>query len=108
MRLARKHVGAVHAVPSRRVFFLRAAEAIEPGRDAHAVKAQVPQERHELCLRQSAGDSARPEIDVAARALFQFHVEHDVRKLQPAARAQDAVYLPECFLFFRHQVEHAV
>ena len=51
------------------------------GRDANLLKTQVLQERHELCLRQSAGDSTGPQVDVPANVLAEFTIEHDIGKL---------------------------
>ena len=54
---------------------------------AYILKSQVAQERHELRLRQSAGDSPSPQIDVAANVIAEFGIEHYICKLQPAAGA---------------------
>lgn len=107
-RLPRKHVGAMYSVSPGRIFFLRAAEAVETGRYAYVVKTQLLQERDELCLRQSAGDSTGPQVDVAARVFAELDIECDVSQLQSASRSQDTAYLLESFLFFRHEVEHPV
>jgi hypothetical protein len=54
---------------------------------AYILKSRVAQERHELCLRQSAGDSTSPQIDVAATVIAEFGIEHYICKLQPATGA---------------------
>jgi hypothetical protein len=67
--------------------FLGASEAVEVGSYAYILKSQVGQERHKLCLRQGAGDSTSPQIDVAAHVIAEFGIEHYICKLQPAAGA---------------------
>src|SRR5206468_9362869 len=64
-RLARVNVHARHAVFSRDAFFRHAAEAIEVFLHAHFPETHETQKDDELCLRQSAGNSTRPKIDVA-------------------------------------------
>ncbi len=103
-----EHVGASHAVLPGCALFLGATKAVEVGRYANVFKTQVAQERHQLCLRQSAGDSSGPQVDVAANVLAEFGVKHYIGKLQPAAGTQQAAYLSERFLFFGDEVEHAV
>jgi len=51
------------------------------GRDAYVLKSQVTQERDELCLRQSTGDSTSPQIDVATNVFAEFGIEHYISKL---------------------------
>ena len=71
----------MHAVLPGRVFFLGATEAVEVSRDAYVLKSQFAQERDELCLRQSTGDSTSPQIDVAANVFAEFGIEHYISKL---------------------------
>jgi hypothetical protein len=107
-RLAGEHVGPANAVFQGGVFLFGALEAVEVGRYAYVLKAQVAQEREELCLRQSAGDSTGPQVDIAASFVAEFGVEHYICKLQPAAGPQHAADLGKRFLLFWDQVEHAV
>ena len=79
--LASEHVSSAHAVPPGGVFLLGATEAVDVGSYAYVLKPQVPQERHELCLRQSTGDSTSPQIDVAASVFAEFGIEHYIGKL---------------------------
>jgi hypothetical protein len=51
------------------------------GRYAHILKSEVTQERDELCLRQSTGDSTSPQIDVAASVFVELGIEHYIGKL---------------------------
>ena len=84
-RLSSEHIGSGHAVLPGGIFFFGAAEAIEVCRDAYVLKPQVAQERHELCLQQSAGDSTSPQINVATNVIAKSGVEYDIAKLQPSA-----------------------
>ena len=69
------------------------------GRDPYLRETEIAQERHELCLRQSAGDSTGPKIDVAPGILAEFGIEDYVGKLKPSARTQDPPNLGERSLF---------
>ena len=71
----------MHSVLPGRAFLTRGTEAVEVGRYAYILKSQVTQERDELCLRQSTGDSTSPQIDVAASAFAEFGIEHNIGKL---------------------------
>ena len=51
------------------------------GRYAYVLKSQSPQERDEFCLRQSAGDSTSPQIDIASNVFPEFGIEHYISKL---------------------------
>ncbi|SPF35544.1 hypothetical protein SBA4_170024 [Candidatus Sulfopaludibacter sp. SbA4] len=59
-RFAGEHIGPADAVPPCCVFFLRATEAVEVRCYVNLLKPEAAQERHELCLRQSARDSTGP------------------------------------------------
>jgi hypothetical protein len=75
------------------------------GGNAYLFEIQVPQERNQLCVRQSAGDSTGPQVDVAANILPEFGVEHNIGKLEATAGAQDAADLGERFLFLGGEAE---
>ncbi len=66
------------------------AEGIETFDDPNVLKTQFRQHCEHLCLRQSTGDSTRPQVDVSASVLADFHVHSDIRQLQAAAGAKDA------------------
>jgi len=51
------------------------------GRYVYVLESEVAQERNELCLRQSTGDSTSPQIDVAANVFAEFGIEHYISKL---------------------------
>jgi len=67
--LTSKHIHAVHSKLARRFLLGGRAKAIEPGRDMYVFQANPLQIRNELCLRQSAGDSAGPQVNIAADIL---------------------------------------
>ena len=94
----------MHAVLAGSVLLLRSTETVELRRYPNVLKPQISQEQHELRLRQSAGDSTRPQVNVAPHLLAKFGIEHDIAKLQPTARAQDAADFGKGSVFFRHKV----
>ena len=108
MWFAGEHIRAPHTVLACRVFLLRTIETIEVSRYAHLLKPKIAQERNELCLRQSAGDSTRPQVNVASNVLTEFDIQHYIAKLQSSARTEHTADLCERFLFFRDQVENAI
>src|SRR5438093_467328 len=63
-RLPRVGIHAQHAVFPCDMFLRRATEAIEPFPDSDAAEPDVLKHAKKLCLRQSAGDSTGPEVDV--------------------------------------------
>ena len=76
--LVRKHVDAVDAEFACCLLFRCRAETVKPRRDVHVFEADPSQIVNELCLRQSAGDSPRPQIDVAADVFGEFHVQRNI------------------------------
>lgn len=76
-----EQVSSTHAVLPGRFLFRGATKAVEVGGYAYVLESQAAQERDQLCLRQSAGDSTSPQIDVAANVFAEFRIEHDIRKL---------------------------
>jgi len=107
-RLAGEYVSAADAIFPGCILFRCATKAVKVCRYADVLKPQVAQERYELCLRQSAGDSTRPQVYVTANAFVELGIENDICKLQSSTRAQHAVDFSERFLFLRDQIEHAV
>jgi hypothetical protein len=61
----RGDVDANDAVPTRRALLRGAREAIVSVSQRDAVESRVTKHVDELCFQQSAGDSTRPEIDIA-------------------------------------------
>ena len=82
-----EQVSSTNAVLPGRVFFRGATKAVEVGRYAYILKSQVAQDRDELCLRQSTGDSTSPQINVAANVFAEVRLDHYVSKLEPSAGA---------------------
>jgi hypothetical protein len=74
VRLAGKQVNTVHAKLARGLLFWCRTKTIEACSDLYAFEADPFHIRHELCLRQSAGDSTRPQINVAANILGQRNI----------------------------------
>ena len=77
-----QQISPEHAVLPRRVFFLRATEAIEMGRYMDVIKPDILQQRYQLCLRQSASDSIGPQPYITSRFRAEWGVEHYIGKLQ--------------------------
>jgi hypothetical protein len=71
----------MHTILSGRVFFARTAETVEAGGYAYVLESQRLEGRDKLCLRQSAGYSPGPQVNVAANVLPEFDIEYDIRKL---------------------------
>jgi len=66
--------------------FLRCgAEAIEPFQDRDRLEPHSFENLDHLCLRQSAGDSTCPEVDVPPRVFGEFDVKEDIGQVQAAA-----------------------
>ena len=71
--------------PAGGLFLRCRAKAVEPGGDTHLFKADRQQIINELCLRQSAGDSPGPQVDVAAGVLGQFDIQSYIRQVEATA-----------------------
>jgi hypothetical protein len=61
-----------------------------------------------LCIQQSAGDSALPEIDVSFAALRDRFLHEDVADLKATARLENACHFLESGKLVGKEVEHAV
>ena len=85
-RFSRKHVDSVHSILSRRPLLGSRTKTIKTRCDTNILKADLRQIFNELCLRQSAGDSTGPQIDIAAGILGEFDIQCDIGKVQAAAR----------------------
>lgn len=83
---SRKSVDTVHSILARRPLLRSRPKAIKTRRDTDLLKADLRQIFNELCLRQSAGDSTGPQIDIAAGILGEFHIQGDIGQVQAAAR----------------------
>ena len=77
-RFAREHVHAVHSVLAGCLLFGGRAKAVKTRGDANLLQAYLREILNELCLRQSAGDSTGPQIDVAAGVLGEFDIQRNV------------------------------
>ncbi len=92
----------------RRRFVLRPGEDVYLVAEPHILEAAVVQHPPPLCLQQSAGDSAGPQLDVVLRGLGHFFVNKDVGDLETAPGLQDAVHLSHYRDLVRAQVDHTV
>ena len=83
---AGEHVYTVHTVFTSCPFLRSSPETIEARCNTDLLQADFRQIRNDLCLRQSAGDSTGPEIDITARVLGEFDIESDVGEMKSATR----------------------
>ena len=83
--LVRKHVDAVDTEFACCLLFRCRAETVKPRRDVHVFEADPSQIVNELCLRQSAGDSTGPKIDIAEGIVREFDIQDNVGKVQSTA-----------------------
>ena len=107
-RFPGEQVGSAYSELPCRLLLGGCPEGVEPGGDPHILESQTNPDGDELCLRQSAGDSTRPQVDVRPDVLAQVGLNHNVGELQPAARPQHAGNLSEGYLLFRHQVQDPI
>ena len=75
-------------------------EAIEPFGDSHLRKANRLEQGHELCLRQSTGNSSGPQINVAPRLIGYRCFQRNVGQEQLAAGFQHSIHFAHRGLFF--------
>ncbi len=85
-RFAGEHIDAPNAEFERGTFLGRAAEAVKTMGETDVAKPHPPQRLNELCLRQSAGDSARPQVNIPAHVFPKLRLDGDIGQLQPASR----------------------
>ena len=107
-RLARKHVYTVDAVFASCLLLRGCPEAIKTTGDPNLLQADLRQVFHELCLRQSAGDSTGPKVDVSAGVLGELNIESDVRKVKASAGFQYSDDLCKSAILLWNEVKDAV
>ena len=83
--LARPEVDADRAKLRGTRRLRRSAEDVSAPRDGEIHESRCDDRRMQLCLQQSAGDSALPEVDVALRTFGHWFLDKDVTDLEPAA-----------------------
>ena len=76
----------MHTVVAGCLLLRGRAEAIKMRRDPDVLQADLRQIPNQLCLRQSAGDSTGPEIDVAAGVLGECDIQRDIGQVKAASR----------------------
>src|SRR4029453_4505824 len=89
-------------------FLGRASETIEALGDGDILEAEATEERDETCLRQSAGDSTAPEIDVAANRLRELRRDHDVSVQELPPGLEHPEHLAEGLFLVGRQIQDAV
>src|SRR5438309_7234833 len=100
----RLHAIGFGGVPRR---FLAEREARDHG-GAHPLEPRVLEQREHLSLRESAADSAGPELGVVDDGLRELLRTHDVGDREPAARLEDAEQLTDHGALAEGQVDDAV
>jgi len=85
-RLARKHVNPMHSVLAGGLFLGSRAEAIETRSDTDVFQTDPGQIPDELRLRQSAGDSTGPQIDISAGILRELDIKGNIGQVKASAR----------------------
>src|SRR5882762_3091471 len=83
--LSCENVDAGDAVLAGDALLARAAECVELLAHRHLTKASLREHRDELSLRESTGNSTRPEIDVLADRFRKLVRHYDVRVEEAAA-----------------------
>jgi hypothetical protein len=71
-------------------------------------EAEVPEQRDKLCLRQSAGNSTGPQIDVAANRFRQLGCDDNVSIQELSSWLENPEDLAEGPIFIRRQIQHAI
>ena len=87
------HVHSDHAVLACNALFRRVVETIESIGHRDIPEPDLREERDQLCLRQSPGDSTGPQVDVAPDGFRQFAGDHDVGIEELTTGSQDAEHL---------------
>jgi hypothetical protein len=99
---------APDTVLARDSLFRGAAEGIEVLSNANRSETDGLQHEQELCLRLSAGDSTRPEINVSPDGLREFAGHDDVSVEEVTTRLEDPEHLAERLSLVRREIEHTV
>ena len=107
-RFTSEYVYSVHPVLARCLLLGGRTETIKARCDPDLVQANLCQIFYELCLRQSAGDSAGPKVNVAAGLFGEFDIERNVSQVEASARPQHTPDFGKPPCLFRHEVEHTV
>ena len=89
------HIHTSDTVLACGAFLRGAAKRIEVLGHSNGREPDGLQDDCELCLRQSAGDSTRPEIDVAPNRLGEFAGDEDVPVEELTARFENPEYFTE-------------
>lgn len=104
----RRKIDAHHAVPPRSTLLRCSHETVEPAYDRNVAESRGCEHGDDLCFQQSPGNSTRPEVDVAQRAVRQRRPDDDVGDLHTTAGLEHASDLGDGPFLFGHQVQDAV
>jgi hypothetical protein len=85
-----------------------AGEDVRPPRDLEPDEACGDNRRPELCLQQSAGDSALPQVDVALRVIRDGLLHENVAELKPPAGSEGPRHLQQTRKLVGKEVQYAV
>ena len=107
-RLAGVDIHADHAVLPGHAFLGGLPKTIETLLDRDVVETKLRKKDEKLCLRQSAGDSTGPQIDIAANRLRQLGGADDVAVQELATRPENPEDLTERLILVRREIQHAV
>lgn len=103
-----KHVDTFDRQHARYGFSIRAPSAVKTVGDAHVFKTNFTHQRRQLCLRQRAAYSGRPQVDVAREDRRQFESDDDVAEEEPPTWAKDAKDFAERSLFIRDEIQYPI
>src|SRR5215469_6120860 len=100
MRASGKDVHAMHTILAGCSLLGSGAKTIKLRRDADLLQTDLAQIRNNLCLRQSAGDSTCPEINIAQGILRQWDIQGDIGEMQTPTRLEYPYDFGEAAFFF--------
>lgn len=86
----------------------RSAEHVRAPRDLESHESSRHDRGVQLCLQQSAGDSALPEIDVSFRARRDGLLDEDVTDLKTAARLEYTRHFAKAGHLIGEEIQHAI
>ena len=107
-RLAGKHIHTVYSVFARSPLLGCGAETIKARGDVDFRQPNAREIFDELCLRQSAGDSTCPQIDVAPGVLWKLDIEGNIRQMEAAPALENADDFGKRAFLLRHEVQDAI
>ncbi len=95
-------VGSANAKLSSHAFFRSSLETIKSVGNPYVDKSDFVQQINHLCLRQSAGYSAGPQVNVAPSILVEIRFYCDIGKQKTTTRTKNPHNLRICLALVRH------